>query len=95
MFEKLQPLGDRVLVKRIEEQEKSAGGIIIPDVAKEKGQFGTVISIGTGRIESSGKTIPMAVKAGDMIYFSPYAGTQAGKDHLVIREDEILAVVKN
>lgn len=94
MFEKFRPLGDRVLVKRIEEQEKTQGGIIIPDAAKEKAQLGAVISVGSGKVDMQGRVIPMAVKAGDTVYFGKYAGTETGKDHLVLREEEILGVVE-
>lgn len=95
MFEKFKPYGDRVLVKRVEEQEKTAGGIFIPEAAKEKAQQGAVIAVGTGRLDATGKTVPMALKVGDVVYFGKYAGTEAGKDHLIIREDEILGVVEN
>lgn len=94
MFEKFRPLGDRVLIKRIEEQEKTQGGLYIPDAAKEKAQLGAVIAVGAGKTDASGKVIPMAVKAGDTVYFGKYAGTETGKDHLVLREEEILGVVE-
>lgn len=94
MFEKFRPLGDRVLIKRIEEQEKTQGGLYIPEAAKEKAQLGAVIAVGNGKTDASGKVIPMAVKAGDTVYFGKYAGTETGKDHLVLREDEILGVVE-
>ncbi len=94
MFEKLKPLGDRVLVKRIDEEEKTAGGIIIPDAAKEKAQTGSVLAVGVGRRDAEGHIIPLEVKAGDVIYFGKYSGTEAGNDHLIIREDEILGIVE-
>jgi len=95
MFEKFRPLGDRVLVKRLEGEEKTAGGIIIPDAAKEKAQTGKVIAVGTGRKDVNGKTIAMDVNLNDVVYFGKYAGTElADKDHLIIREDEILGVVE-
>lgn len=94
MFQKLRPLADRVLVKRIEDQEKTAGGIIIPDAAKEKAQTGSVVSVGAGRKDENGNPIAMEVKVGDTIYFGKYAGTEAGENHLIIREDEILGVVE-
>lgn len=94
MFEKLKPLGDRVLVKRIDEEEKTAGGIIIPDAAKEKAQTGSVLAVGAGRRDAEGQMIPLEVKAGDVIYFGKYSGTEAGNDHLIIREDEILGIVE-
>lgn len=93
MFEKFRPLGDRVLVKRLQEEEKTIGGIIIPDAAKEKAQTGVVIAAGNGKTDHSGKTIPMAVKAGDTVYFGKYAGTETGKDHIVLREEEILGIL--
>jgi len=94
MFEKFRPLGDRVLVKRLENEDVTIGGIIIPDSAKEKAQTGAVLSVGAGKLDSSGKLIPMQVKKGDFIYFGKYAGTEAGNDHLIIREDEILGIVE-
>lgn len=94
MFEKFRPLGDRVLVSRIEDQEKTAGGIIIPDAAREKAQTGKVIAVGTGRWDNTGKVTPLYVKVGDVVYFGKYAGTEAGKDFLIVREDEILGIVE-
>jgi chaperonin GroES len=94
MFERLKPLGDRLLVKRIEQEERTAGGIIIPDAAKEKAQTGSVLAVGAGRRDTSGALIPMDVKVGDVIYFGKYAGTEAGVDHLIIREDEVLGIVQ-
>ena len=92
---KLRPLHDRVVVKRLEEEEKTSGGIIIPDTAKEKPQQGKVIAVGKGRILEDGKVIPLVVKEGDRILFSKYAGTDIkvdGDDHLIMREDDILAI---
>ena len=94
MFAKFKPLGDRVLVKRIDDEEKTAGGIIIPDAAKEKAQTGSILAVGSGSKDTNGKYIPLEVKVGDVIYFGKYAGTEAGKDHLIIREDEILGIVE-
>ena len=94
MFEKIKPLSDRVLVKRIEGEEKTAAGIIIPDAAKEKAQTGAVIAVGPGARDAAGKTMPMGVKIGDTIYFGKYAGTDAGDDYLIIKEDEILGVIE-
>ncbi|MFQ5849195.1 MAG: co-chaperone GroES [Candidatus Binatia bacterium] len=93
---KVRPLHDRVIVKRIEEEEKSKGGIIIPDTAKEKPQEGRVIAVGSGRRED-GKVIPLDVKAGDKILFSKYAGTEIklnGEEHLIMREDDILGIIE-
>jgi len=89
MIDTLKPLGDRVLVKRIEDQDKTAGGIIIPDAAKEKGQIGAVVAVGYGRMEQ-GKLTPLHVKVGDKIIYGKYAGTEVSDNHLIIREDEIL-----
>jgi len=94
MFEKFRPLGDRVLVARIEEEEKTSGGIYIPDAAKEKAQTGKVIAVGTGRIDTTGKVTPLHVNVGDLVYFGKYSGTEAGKDYLIVREDEILGIIE-
>ena len=94
MFEKLKPLGANVLVKRLEDQEKTAGGIIIPDSAKEKTQTGKVLATGTGHRDMQGNVIPLQVQVGDTVYYGRYSGTQAGDDHLIIKEDEILGVIK-
>jgi len=94
---KIRPLQDRLLVKRMEEEEKTAGGIIIPDSAKEKPQEGKVISVGNGKVSEDGKVHPMDVKAGDKILFSKYAGTEVnvdGEEHLIIREDDVLGVLE-
>ncbi len=93
MFEKLRPLGDRVLVKRFEDQDITPAGIIIPDAAKEKTQTAKVVAVGKGRRDKDGNLVPMDVAAGDVIYFGKYAGQEAG-DYLIIREDEILGVVE-
>ncbi len=94
MVEKIRPLLDRVLVKRIPHEEKTAAGIIIPDVAKEKGQTGKVLAIGTGRVLNDGKTMPMQVKVGDVVFFGKYAGTEASSELVIIREEEILGIVE-
>lgn len=94
---KIVPLHDRVLVLRIENQEKTAGGIIIPDTAKEKPQEGKVIAAGLGRRDDEGKRIPLNVKEGDRILFSRYAGTEIkidGVEHMIMREDDILGVLE-
>ena len=91
------PLHDRVLVRRIEADEKTAGGIIIPDSAKEKPQHGKVIAVGKGKIEKDGKVTPLDVKAGDTVLFGKYAGQEIkvdGEEYLIMREEEILAVVE-
>lgn len=93
MFEKFRPLGDRVLVKRLANQEKTSSGIIIPDAAKSKSQTGVVVAIGPGRTYENTIT-PLSVKTNDIIYFGQYAGTDAGDDHVIIREDDILGVLE-
>lgn len=90
------PLNDRVLVKRLESEEKTAGGLFIPDTAKEKPSRGEVIAAGPGKSDDSGKRVPMSVKAGDIVLFNKYAGTEIkldGEEHLVMREDDILAII--
>ena len=90
------PLNDRVLVKRLESEEKTAGGLFIPDTAKEKPSRGEVVAVGPGQSDESGKRIAMSVKAGDNVLFNKYAGTEIkldGVEHLVMREDDILAII--
>ena len=94
MLPKIRPLYDRVLVKRLEAEEKTEGGIIIPDTAKEKGQIGEVIAVGHGRLSKDGEITPLQVKAGDKVFFGKYSGTDVGEDHLIIREDEVLGIVE-
>lgn len=94
---KIRPLQDRVIVKRIEEEEKSKGGIIIPDTAKEKPQQGKVIAVGKGKVGEDGKVTPLDVKVGDRILFGKYAGTEVkldGEEHLIMREEDILGVIE-
>ena len=95
MFEKIRPLYDRVLVARLEDDNKTAGGLYIPENAKEKGQTGKVVAVGTGRVLADGKVSPLQVKVGDTIFFGKYAGTDAGTNHLIIREEEILGIVES
>ena len=93
---KLKPLNDRVLVKRLESEEKTAGGLFIPDTAKEKPSKGEVVAVGPGKTAEDGKLIAMTVKAGDQVLFNKYAGTEVkldGIEHLVMREDDILAII--
>lgn len=93
---KIRPLHDRILVKRIDEETTTKGGIIIPDTAKEKPQEGRVIAVGGGKLLDDGKVRPLDVKAGDKILFSKYAGTDVkleGDDHIIIREDDVLAII--
>ncbi|MBA7465084.1 10 kDa chaperonin 5 [subsurface metagenome] len=95
---KVRPLGDRVLVKPLEEvEEKKKGGIIIPDTAKEKPQEGKVIAVGKGKITEQGKTLPLDVKVGDRILFGKYSGNEIkidDKDYLIVREEDILGIIE-
>jgi chaperonin GroES len=93
----VRPLRDRVLVKRVEEQEQRIGGIIIPDSAKEKPQQAKVVAVGSGRVNDEGKVIPPDVKTGDFVLIGKYAGTEIkldGEEFLIVREDEILGVAE-
>lgn len=95
---KIRPMNDRVLVTRVEEEQKTAGGIIIPDTAKEKPQEGKVVAVGPGKRDDSGQRRPLDIKAGDRILFSKYAGTEIkidGKEHIFMREDDILAILNS
>jgi chaperonin GroES len=94
---KIRPLQDRVIVKRLEEEEKSAGGIIIPDTAKEKPMEAKVTAVGKGKVTEDGKLLSMEVKVGDKVLIGKYAGTEVkidGEENLIMREDEILAVIE-
>ena len=94
---KIRPLHDRIIVKRLEEEEKTKGGIIIPDTAKEKPMEGKVIAVGKGKILEDGKLQPLDVKAGDRVLFGKYSGTEVkieGEEHLIMREDDILGVIE-
>ncbi len=94
---KIRPLNDRILVKRLEEEEKTKGGIIIPDSAKEKPMEGEVIAVGKGKKTEDGKILKLDVKAKDRVLFSKYAGTEVtidGVEHLIMREDDILGIVE-
>jgi chaperonin GroES len=93
---KLRPLQDRILVKRVEEEEKTKGGIIIPDTAKEKPAEGKVMEVGKGKLDESGKRIPPEVKKGDRILFGKYSGTEVkieGKEYLIMREEDVLGII--
>jgi chaperonin GroES len=93
----VRPLRDRVLVKRIEEQEQRIGGIIVPDTAKEKPQQAKVVAVGSGRVNDEGKTFPPDVKVGDYVLIGKYSGTEIkidGEEYLIVREDEILGVAE-
>ena len=94
---KVRPLHDRILVKRVEEEKKSKGGIIIPDTATEKPQEGMVMAAGNGKVSDDGKVHPLDVKKGDRVLFSKYAGTEVnidGEEHLIIREEDVLAILE-
>lgn len=93
---KVQPLGDRILVKQLEEEEVKKGGIIIPDTAKEKSQRGEVKAVGRGKTNEDGKVVPLEVKVGDKVFFSKYGGTEVkvdGEEYIIMREDDILAII--
>jgi chaperonin GroES len=94
---KIRPLQDRIIVRRVDEEETTKGGIIIPDSAKEKPQEGKVFAVGKGKINEDGKLQPLDVKKGDKVLFSKYSGTEInieGVEHLIIREDDVLGVVE-
>jgi chaperonin GroES len=94
---KVKPLQDRILIKRIEEEAKTKGGIIIPDAAKEKPQEGLVVAVGDGKVLESGQRVAPEVKPGDKILFGKYSGTEIkvdGEEHLILREDDILAIIE-
>jgi chaperonin GroES len=94
---KIRPLHDRIIVKRMEEQEVKKGGIIIPDSAKEKPQEGKVIAVGNGKVTDEGKRIPLDVKAGDKILFGKYSGSEVkveDEEYLILREEDVLAIIE-
>jgi chaperonin GroES len=94
---KFRPLHDRLLVQRLEEEEKSRGGIIIPDTAKEKPQQGRVLAVGPGRRDDKGEIHPLDVRSGDRVLFAKYAGTEIkidGEDRIILREEDVLAIVE-
>ena len=97
MAMKIRPLHDRILVKRLEEQETKRGGIIIPDTAKEKPQEGKVVAVGNGKVGDDGKRIPLDVKAGDRILFGKYSGAEVkieDDEYLILREEDVLAILE-
>jgi chaperonin GroES len=94
---KIKPFNDRVLVLRIEEEQKTSGGIVIPDTAKEKPQEGKVVAVGPGKFDENGKRMPIEVKKNDRVLFGKYAGNEIkidGVEHLIMREDDIIAIVE-
>jgi chaperonin GroES len=95
---KVTPLNDRIVIKRLEEESKTKGGIIIPDAAKEKPQEGRVVAVGSGRMTEKGQRVTPEVKAGDKILFGKYSGTEIkidGEEHLILKEEDILAVIED
>jgi chaperonin GroES len=93
----IKPLGDRVVIELVEQEEKTASGIVLPDSAKEKPQEGRIVAVGTGRVTDSGERVQLEVSEGDRIIFSKFAGTEVkydGKEYLILRESDILAVVQ-
>ena len=93
---KIRPLHDRILVKRLEEETKTSGGLFIPDSAKEKPIQAKVVAVGAGKLDKNGKLIPLDVKAGDKVLFSKYSGSEIkidGEEHLIMREDDLLAII--
>ena len=94
---KMRPLHDRILVKRVEEETKTKGGIIIPDTAKEKPQEAKVVAVGSGKVTDEGKLIALEVKKGDRVLFGKYSGSEVqidGEEHLIIREEDVLAIIE-
>ena len=94
---KVQPLGDRVMVRRIEEEEVKRGGIIIPDTAKEKPQQGEIVAVGTGRLNDKNERVPLDVNVGDRVLFGKYSGTEVkldGEEYLMMREEDILGILR-
>lgn len=94
MTQNIRPLYDRILVKRLATEEITKGGIIIPDTAKEKGQIGQVLAVGNGRLAKDGTLTPLQVKTGDKVLFGKYCGTDVDDETMIVREDEILAIVE-
>ena len=94
----LKPLGDRLIVKALQAEEKTSGGIVLPDSAQTKPQTGEVIAIGPGKVLDNGKVVPMDVKVGDKIYYAKYGGTEvkiSGEEYIILRQDDVLAVMED
>jgi chaperonin GroES len=94
---KIRPLHDRIILKRVKEEEKTKGGIIIPDTAKEKPVEGKIVAVGAGKVLEDGKRIPLQVKPGDRVLFGKYSGSEIkidGEEHLIMREDDVIAIVE-
>ena len=94
MNHKIRPLYDRLYVQRLESNDRTEGGLYIPEGAKEKGQMGKVLSIGAGKLDQTGNIIPLRVKAGDVVFFGKYAGTDVDDKHIVLREDDVLGIIE-
>ena len=94
MTDKIRPLYDRLYVQRLEANERTQGGLYIPEGAKEKGQTGKVIATGSGKVDATGKSMPLQVKVGDVVFFGKYAGTDVDDMHIVLREEDVLGVVE-
>ena len=94
MVEKLRPVGDRLFGARLGSEEKTQGGLYIPEGSKEKGQTGTVLAVGEGRLDNQGKVIALKVNVGDKVFFGKYAGTDIDEKHLILREDDVLGVIE-
>jgi len=96
-YMKIQPLGDRIVIEVLEAKEKTKGGIVLPDTAKEKPQEGKVVAVGKGRVTEDGKIVPLEVKVGDKILYGKYSGSEINiedKEYLIIKEEDVLAIVK-
>lgn len=91
--EKMRPLYDRLYVKRQQAEEKTAGGLYIPEGSKEKGQTGVVVSVGSGKFDDTGKQMPLQVKIGDTVFFGKYSGTDVDEQHVILKEEEVLGVL--
>ncbi|MBP7854800.1 co-chaperone GroES [Candidatus Babeliales bacterium] len=94
MFEKLRPLHNNVLIKKEQDQQKTSGGLYIPDSAKQETHIGKIVAIGSGARNAQGELIPMTVKIGDTIFFGKYAGTKADEQYMVLKEEEILGILE-
>ncbi len=94
MTDKIRPLYDRLYVERLEGNDRTAGGLYIPEGAKEKGQTAKVLAVGSGKVDAQGKNLPLQVKVGDVVFFGKYAGTDIDEKHLVLREEDVLGVVE-
>ncbi len=94
MLQKIRPLYDRIYVTRIEQEEKTKSGLFIPESSKEKGQTGKVVAVGQGKIDSTGKHLPLTVKIGDTVFFGKYSGTDIDENHVILKEEEVLGIIE-